>query len=170
MGQQQPFCQERCSNAQECLVVGYGPDIEEGYRNADEYAEELLSLKHQPIQADMQESRRLLQAQAKLFESTFNGDLEALVVLLKQPLGKEALKLREPDDGNTALHVAAAEGQLQAAAELLKAGADPEMTNFIGQKPVHMAAPGTNVHSLLQAHSEPCHTAVGLQAEPRPWR
>mmetsp|Transcript_71011 Transcript_71011/g.148537 ORF Transcript_71011/g.148537 Transcript_71011/m.148537 type:complete len:142 (+) Transcript_71011:140-565(+) len=89
----------------------------------------------------------------ELTEAAARNDKVAVERLLGSNLVKD-INWRRPGDGNSALHLAAAEGYLEVVQCLLDARADPELHNDFGLKPVSLAEAGTKVFELLDGLTE----------------
>eukprot|EP00931_Biecheleriopsis_adriatica_P089583 TRINITY_DN63683_c0_g1_i1.p1 TRINITY_DN63683_c0_g1~~TRINITY_DN63683_c0_g1_i1.p1 ORF type:complete len:186 (+),score=49.42 TRINITY_DN63683_c0_g1_i1:88-645(+) len=100
----------------------------------------------------------LSRAQESLFEVAFSGDtkvLEGLLAKLDDAQVMKVVNMPEHRDGNTAMHIAAEEGNDEIVRVLIGSRANPSRENFHGQTPLDLAAEGTEAHALLEAVTRP---------------
>jgi hypothetical protein len=84
----------------------------------------------------------------ELCAAALNGNVDECTRLLESGSISD-LEWQTPEDGNTALHLAADAGHEPVVKILLEATANPIATNDFDLKPFHLAAPGTPVYQLL---------------------
>merc|ERR1712129_473467 len=90
----------------------------------------------------------------QLGNAALSGDAEECQRLLESGTVKD-VNWKRPDDGNTALHLAAEEGHMQVVKLLLAAGADPEKTNSFFLTAFAIAPQGSRVEALLAGLTKP---------------
>ena len=88
-----------------------------------------------------------------LMRAAYAGHADVVDILLSQPA--VAISMRN-DQGQTALHLAAIQGQSHIVKALLERGARPDMADFAGRTPRSIArAQGYNLPGLLSADMSP---------------
>jgi ankyrin repeat protein len=109
-----------------------------------------------------------------LFEAATEGDVKTVAALIE---ANRDLVTAKDEDGDTALHLAAAGGQRDVCELLVKAGANVSAVNKLGQLPVHLAIASKNeatVELLIRREhlnaadlsgNRPLHWAIGNKAE-----
>eukprot|EP00913_Durusdinium_trenchii_P008606 g8081.t1 len=108
-----------------------------------------------PSQAEMCKSftgEKPLFFESELCQLAMTGEAEKMVALLQS--GAE-VNWKRPKDGNTALHLAAEMGHLEAVQLLLECRADPEIHNHFALSPFALAQHDSAVEKLLAQVTRP---------------
>eukprot|EP00929_Paragymnodinium_shiwhaense_P078200 TRINITY_DN40493_c0_g1_i1.p1 TRINITY_DN40493_c0_g1~~TRINITY_DN40493_c0_g1_i1.p1 ORF type:complete len:310 (+),score=109.40 TRINITY_DN40493_c0_g1_i1:97-1026(+) len=110
-----------------------------------------------PLYFKKKEARPLTEEEIpnkELCDAAKNGDAQELKRLLDAGTVKD-VNWGRPEDGNTALHIAAEEGHSDLVKQLLTKGASVDILNDFGLKAVCLAEKGTKAHRILDKLTAP---------------